>query len=152
MSKRSFREIWLKPEVWPLIGSIGIAIGVCGAQMANKISQPGMTFSKSARKGGIFAQFEDIDEVKPALDTFFKSKSYSIFGSESEILDNNRTDDGIADQIFAVVDDVVDDVIDVVKDKVIEFVLDEAEEKLLEKGAELATQLKEIVSSSPTVA
>ena len=73
-----------------MIGSMVVALGVCGASLANKISQPGMVFSKSARKGGIFTQFEGIDEVQPALSSWTKSKSQSIFESTQDIYNTNR--------------------------------------------------------------
>ncbi len=85
-----FRKVWIKPEVYPLIGSMVAAIGVCGAALANKISQPGMTFSKAARAGGIHAQLEGIDEVRPMW-SGSKKYSASIFSSSHEIMENKLT-------------------------------------------------------------
>lgn len=84
-----FRKTWIKPEVYPLIGSMVVALGVCGTALANKISQPGLTFSKSARKGGIHAQLEGIDEVRPMW-SGSKNYSSSIFTESKEIQDTNR--------------------------------------------------------------
>lgn len=85
----AFRKTWIKPEVYPLIGSMAAALGVCGVALANKISQPGMTFSKSARAAGIEAQLEGIDEVKPMWSSF-KHYSASIFEKSHHIMDNKR--------------------------------------------------------------
>eukprot|EP00171_Calliarthron_tuberculosum_P016383 IDg16383t1 len=84
-----FRKTWIKPEVYPLIGSMVVALGVCGSALVNKISQPGLTFSKAARKGGIQAQLEGIDEVKPMW-SGSKNYSASIFNDSKQIQETNR--------------------------------------------------------------
>ena len=85
----AFRKNWIKPEVYPLIGSMVAAFGVCSFALASKISQPGMTFNKAARKGGIEMQLEGIDEVKPMW-SGMKEYSSSIFEKSHDILENKR--------------------------------------------------------------
>ncbi len=166
-----FRKTWVKPEVYPLIGSMVAALGVCGASIVNKLSQPTLTFNKSARKGGIFEQFEGIDEVTPGMANWSKSKSQSIFDSSTEIIQNKHehlvvptievvddaeeaTEEALAMVAEAVeeareaVVEAVAETVEAVKEKVEDVVPvaaeESAEEKLLEKGAELVAELKSV--------
>lgn len=173
-----FRKVWIKPEVYPLIGSMVVAVGVCGAALTNKISQPGLIFSKSARKAGIQAQLEGIDEVKPLWSSSINYSS-SIFDNSTEIRDNNRqpsvtTLAESAAEVLQVAEEAVEDAAETVveavhaaadaiedmheqaeqrvEDAITELVVAHAEEELLEKGAALAAQLKKISPEPPSAA
>lgn len=158
-----FRKQWIKPEVYPLIGSMVFAIGVCGASLANKISQPTLTFSKSARKGGIFTQFEGVDEVTPGMATWSKSKSHSIFDSSYEILENKKEHwevpkieviveevEEAAEEAIAAIEEAVSDVIEdagevvaAVKEAVeekVEAIEDKIEDKILDIAVDRAEE------------
>lgn len=140
-----------------MIGSMGVAVGVCTYALANKISQPGMTFSRAARKGGIHAQFEGIDEVKPMWSDS-KNFSESIFNKSHTIMDNKRAAPPViveskGEEVVEIIKEVptaVQPVANVVVAAVEEAVVEPAaEEKLLEKGAALAAELKQVNPDPP---
>lgn len=85
-----FRKIWLKPEVYPLIGSMVAALGVCGAAMLNKATDPTVTWNKQKRSDGAPAQIEDVDEVVPMWASA-KGSSIRIFGKENPIMQNKKS-------------------------------------------------------------
>lgn len=145
-----------------MIGSMGVAIGVCTYALANKISQPGMTFSKAARKGGIHAQYEGVDEVKPMWSNS-KKWSESIFEKSNTITENKRAAPPVplqskAEDVVEIIKEApaaeepaaAESAVDVVVAAVEEAVVDSsAEDKLLEKGAALAAELKQIKPDPP---
>lgn len=83
----SFRKVWLKPEVYPLIGSMVVAVGVCTTALVNKARDPSVTWNKSKRSEGIEAQLDGVDEIVP-LWSSAKSSSIRIFGGGNPIMDN----------------------------------------------------------------
>lgn len=78
-----FRKHWIKPEVYPLIGAMGAALGVCAVALINKARDPTCTWSKSKRKGEVDV-FSTMDEVVP-LWSSSKTGSTSIFGKDTSI-------------------------------------------------------------------
>lgn len=64
-------------------------MGVCGAALINKASDPSVTWNKSKRISGVEAQLEGVDEVVPMWSSS-KSSSTRIFGKENPILDSKK--------------------------------------------------------------
>lgn len=85
----AFRKTWIKPEVYPLIGSMAAAVLVCGAAMTNKIRDPTVTWNKSKRAGGTSAVIEDIDEVVPMWSRA-KNSSTEIFSKATYVMDSKH--------------------------------------------------------------
>ncbi|KAK6930867.1 NADH-ubiquinone reductase complex 1 MLRQ subunit [Dillenia turbinata] len=45
---------WLKPEVYPLFASVGVAVGICGMQLVRNITtNPEVRVTKEHRAAGI---------------------------------------------------------------------------------------------------
>lgn len=84
-----FRKVWLKPEVYPLIGSMVVAIGVCTTALVNKARDPSVIWEKSKRKGQTEV-FDGVDEVVP-LWSSSKKNSSRIFASENAIMEAKKT-------------------------------------------------------------
>lgn len=76
----SFRKTWIRPEVYPLLGAMGAAIGICGLSLYNKTRDSIITWDKSKR--GNEEYFGTVDEFVP-FGNRFKSGSARIFGSEN---------------------------------------------------------------------
>lgn len=75
-----FRKTWLKPEVYPLIGAMGAALGICGLSIYNKTRDTIITWDKSKR--GNMDYLGTVDEFVP-FGNSIKSGSARIFGSEN---------------------------------------------------------------------
>ncbi|KAI0565966.1 hypothetical protein FGB62_13g148 [Gracilaria domingensis] len=80
-----FRKVWLKPEVYPLIGAMAAALGVMTASLINKARHPTVAWNKGRRGTGSLV--DDVDEVVP-LWSDSKKNSTSIFGADSSIIDS----------------------------------------------------------------
>lgn len=81
------RKIWVKPEVYPLIGAMGLAVGGATFAMISKVKRdPFFTFNK-AHRSGTEDVFASVDEVRP-FGAPAKSGSIRIFGKENEIMSN----------------------------------------------------------------
>lgn len=86
-----YRKYWIKPEVYPLIGSMAAALGVCGAALLNKARDPSVTWNKTKRSGGVEAQLENVDEIVPMW-SYSKESAIRIFGKKegNPILANKK--------------------------------------------------------------
>lgn len=82
-----FRKHWIKPEVYPLLGAMGAALGVCAAALINKARDPTVGWNKSKRGEGQDALLEGIDEVVPLWSTSSKN-STRIFGHDKSIIES----------------------------------------------------------------
>ncbi|CAN8071635.1 unnamed protein product [Agarophyton chilense] len=82
-----FRKVWLKPEVYPLVGAMGAALGVMAVALVNKARSPNVAWNKSKRGSGTL--YDDIDEVVPLWNDS-KNNSTSIFQASSGIRDSKR--------------------------------------------------------------
>lgn len=80
-----FRKHWIRPEVYPLIGAMAAALGVCSAAIINKVRDPGVGWNKAKRKGGDL--LDDVEEIVP-LWSSSKHNSARIFGSDKTIMDS----------------------------------------------------------------
>ncbi|XP_057431961.1 uncharacterized protein LOC130724694 [Lotus japonicus] len=51
---------WIRPEVFPLFATVGIAVGICGMQLVRNIStNPEVRVTKQNRAAGILDNFEE---------------------------------------------------------------------------------------------
>ena len=85
-----FRKHWIKPEVYPLLGAMGAALGVCAAALINKARDPTVGWNKSKRGEGQSALLEGIDEVVP-LWSKSSENSTRIFGHDQTIRESKYT-------------------------------------------------------------
>lgn len=83
----TFRQRWLKPEVYPLIGAMAAAIGVCSAALINKARDPSVTWNKAKRTGG---DLIDADEENLPMWHYAKNNSARIFSRENVITDYHK--------------------------------------------------------------
>lgn len=90
----TFRKVWLLPEVYPLIGAMGVATGLAGFAIYNKANDSIVTWNKNKRTNADY--FDNIDEYVP-VGAVFKSNSSRIFSSENVIYASNNR--GIAKAI-----------------------------------------------------
>lgn len=79
-----FRNTWLKPEVYPLVGAMTAALGVCGYAIFNKTRCTTVAWNKNRRITD--ANLTAKDEVVPVL-TAVRGKSTSIFESDRAIFE-----------------------------------------------------------------
>ncbi|KAE8716592.1 mitotic spindle checkpoint protein MAD2-like [Hibiscus syriacus] len=51
---------WLRPEVYPLFASVGVAVGICAIQLVRNITtNPEVRVTKENRAAGILENFEE---------------------------------------------------------------------------------------------
>ncbi|MED6203912.1 hypothetical protein PIB30_004041 [Stylosanthes scabra] len=79
---------WLKPEVYPLFASVGVAVGICAMQLVRNITtNPEVRVLKEKRSAGILENFEEGEkysqhsvrkfvrnrtpEIMPSINKFF---------------------------------------------------------------------------------
>lgn len=81
----SIRARWVKPEVFPLIGAMAVAVSFSGIAIYNQTRNTIVTFNKSRRKNdaGLTTQ----DELVP-ISSAMRGKSTSIFGDDRSIFKN----------------------------------------------------------------
>ncbi|XP_010556171.1 PREDICTED: uncharacterized protein LOC104825524 [Tarenaya hassleriana] len=74
---------WIRPEVYPLFASVGVAVGICGMQLVRNIcSNPEVRVTKENRAAGILENFEEGEKYKEhRLRKFVRSKSPEIMPS-----------------------------------------------------------------------
>lgn len=97
-----FRKHWIKPEVYPLIGSMAAALGVCGAAMLNKVRDPSVTWNKTKRGAGLVEQLDGVDEIVPMWSSS-KNSSIRIFGGENPVRDMKTQHTALPEPITIVV-------------------------------------------------
>ncbi|KAK1294808.1 hypothetical protein QJS10_CPA16g00241 [Acorus calamus] len=81
---------WLRPEVYPLFATVGLAVGICGMQLIRNIStNPEVRVTKANRTAGVLENFEEgeryaqhglrkflrtqVPEVMPSINKFFSN-------------------------------------------------------------------------------
>lgn len=96
-----FRKHWIKPEVYPLIGSMAAALGVCGTVMLSKARDPTIGWNKSKRKSDLY---QDVEEVVPLWSTA-KNNSTRIFGSSREIMETKKSFTELPDPVTVKIGD-----------------------------------------------
>ncbi|KAI5569132.1 hypothetical protein POPTR_012G074900v4 [Populus trichocarpa] len=51
---------WLRPEVYPLFAAVGVAVGICGFQLARNICiNPEVRVTKQNRAAGVLDNFSE---------------------------------------------------------------------------------------------
>ncbi|GAB4855588.1 hypothetical protein Ancab_024211 [Ancistrocladus abbreviatus] len=74
---------WLRPEVYPLIAAVGVAVGICGLQLVRNITiNPEVRVNKEKRAAGVLENFEEAEKYKEhALRKFVRNKRPEIMAS-----------------------------------------------------------------------
>ncbi|CAI0426103.1 unnamed protein product, partial [Linum tenue] len=67
---------WIRPEVFPLFATIGVAVGICGMQLVRNITgNPEVRVTKENRAAGILDNHEEGEKYKEhALRKFVRTK------------------------------------------------------------------------------
>ncbi|KAJ4749038.1 B12D protein [Rhynchospora pubera] len=56
---------WLRPEVYPLFASVGVAVGICGMQLTRNITgNPDVRVTKEKRGAGVLDNFAEGQKYK----------------------------------------------------------------------------------------
>ncbi|CAK7329002.1 unnamed protein product [Dovyalis caffra] len=74
---------WLRPEVYPLFAAVGLAIGICGFQLARNICiNPEVRVTKQNRAAGVLDNFSEGEKYSQhGLRKFSRNKSHEIMPS-----------------------------------------------------------------------
>ncbi|WCJ36019.1 B12D protein [Euphorbia peplus] len=81
---------WIRPEVYPLFASVGVAVGICGFQLVRNLCiNPEVRITKQNRTAGVLDNFAEgrqysehfvrryvrnkSPEIMPSLNNFFTS-------------------------------------------------------------------------------
>ncbi|KAF6001408.1 hypothetical protein CCYA_CCYA13G3614 [Cyanidiococcus yangmingshanensis] len=87
----SFRRTWLKTEVMPLLGAVGLGVVVAVYHFSRKVlNSPNITFNRQDRSFGGAARYNQLDQTKVERDqhglmSFAIDKSESIFHDDRRI-------------------------------------------------------------------
>lgn len=100
----TFRKHWVRPEIYPLVGSLVGALGIGGYALFNKATDPTIPWNKVKRGQSIDAQLEGIEEVIPMWSTS-SMRSIRIFTSANDIRDNKRAHNDFQDTFVVKVGD-----------------------------------------------
>ncbi|KAL3624197.1 hypothetical protein CASFOL_026505 [Castilleja foliolosa] len=93
MASSTTLKRWLRPEVYPLFATVGLAVGICGMQLIRNIStNPEVRVTKENRAAGILDNFAEGEkysqhalrkyvrnkspEIMPAINSFFSDPEY----------------------------------------------------------------------------
>ncbi|KAL1289855.1 hypothetical protein HN51_058233 [Arachis hypogaea] len=74
---------WLKPEVYPLFASVGVAVGICAMQLVRNITtNPEVRVLKEKRSAGILENFEEGEKYSQhTVRKFVRNKTPQIMPS-----------------------------------------------------------------------
>ncbi|RDX69346.1 hypothetical protein CR513_51547 [Mucuna pruriens] len=74
---------WLRPEVYPLFASVGVAVGICGMQLVRNITtNPEVRVTKQNRTAGILENFSEGEKYSQhSLRKYVRNKSPQIMPS-----------------------------------------------------------------------
>ncbi|KAG4975404.1 hypothetical protein AAZX31_11G252200 [Glycine max] len=74
---------WLKPEVYPLFASVGVAVGICGMQLVRNITtNPEVRVTKQNRTAGILENFAEGEKYSQhSLRKYVRGKQPQIMPS-----------------------------------------------------------------------
>lgn len=159
-----FRKHWIKPEVYPLLGAMGAALGVCAAALINKARDPTIGWNKSKRSEGQDALLEGVDEVVPLWSKSSKN-STRIFGHDKSIVESKfkhttipeiavvkaeEAEEEEEEEADSIAEEVAEELTVAVSTPVVE-IIDEAPEKI-EAAVEAATHsIQETANSAKEV-
>ncbi|KAJ8544957.1 hypothetical protein K7X08_017540 [Anisodus acutangulus] len=105
---------WLRPEVYPLFGAVGVAVGICGFQLVRNICiNPEVRVTKENRGAGVLENFSEGEKyAEHALRKFVRNRPYYPClrpcspSSQSQNLDHNRPffSDSLSDTNVNIID------------------------------------------------
>ncbi|XP_023545968.1 uncharacterized protein LOC111805233 [Cucurbita pepo subsp. pepo] len=74
---------WLKPEVYPLFATVGVAVGICGMQLVRNITtNPEVRVTKQRRAAGVLDNFEEGEKyAEHGLRKFLRTRPPQIMPS-----------------------------------------------------------------------
>ncbi|XP_004502329.1 uncharacterized protein [Cicer arietinum] len=74
---------WIRPEVFPLFASVGVAVGICGMQLVRNITgNPDVRVTKQNRAAGVLDNFSEGEKYSQhTLRKFVRNKSSQIMPS-----------------------------------------------------------------------
>ncbi|RWR77565.1 NADH-ubiquinone reductase complex 1 MLRQ subunit-like protein [Cinnamomum micranthum f. kanehirae] len=74
---------WLRPEVYPLFAAVGLAVGICGMQLArNILINPEVRVNKENRAAGILENFSEGEKyAEHGLRKFVRNRAPEIMPS-----------------------------------------------------------------------
>nr|XP_010907762.1 uncharacterized protein LOC105034337 [Elaeis guineensis] len=74
---------WLKPEVYPLLAAVGVAVGMCGMQLVRNITtNPEVRVTKQNRAAGVLDNFAEGEKyAEHGLRKFLRNKAPEIMPS-----------------------------------------------------------------------
>ncbi|KAA3483297.1 Uncharacterized protein F383_19724 [Gossypium arboreum] len=74
---------WLKPEVYPLFASVGVAVGICAMQLVRNITtNPEVRVTKENRAAGVLNNFEEGEKyAEHGLRKFVRNRQPQIMPS-----------------------------------------------------------------------
>ncbi|XP_051121095.1 uncharacterized protein LOC127244560 [Andrographis paniculata] len=93
MASASSYKRWIRPEVFPLFASVGVAIGICGMQLVRNICiNPEVRVTKEHRAAGVLDNHAEGErysehalrkyvrnrapEIMPSINSFFADPKY----------------------------------------------------------------------------
>lgn len=100
----NFRKHWVRPEIYPLIGSLVGALGIGGYALFNKATDPTIPWNKVKRGQSIDSQLEGIEEILPMWSTS-RMGSIRVFTSANDIRDNKHAYNDFQDTFVVKVGD-----------------------------------------------
>ncbi|XP_071735040.1 uncharacterized protein [Rutidosis leptorrhynchoides] len=83
MASSSTFKRWLRPEVYPLFVTMGLAVGICGMQLIRNITgNPEVRVTKENRTAGILDNFVEGEKyAEHTVRKFVRNKSPQIMPS-----------------------------------------------------------------------
>lgn len=71
---------WLRPEVYPLFATLGLAVGICGFQLVRNITgNPEVRVAKENRKAGVLENFKEGEKyAEHSLRKFVRNRAPEI--------------------------------------------------------------------------
>ncbi|MED6195196.1 hypothetical protein PIB30_035716 [Stylosanthes scabra] len=74
---------WLRPEVYPLFASVGVAVGICAMQLVRNITtNPEVRVMKEKRSAGVLENFEEGEKYSQhSVRKFVRNKTPQIMPS-----------------------------------------------------------------------
>ncbi|KAJ6430330.1 hypothetical protein OIU84_021684 [Salix udensis] len=78
---------WIRPEVFPLFASVGVAVGICAMQLVRNISSnPDVRVTKENRAAGVLDNFKEGEKyAEHGLRKFVRNKTPQIMPSINDI-------------------------------------------------------------------
>ncbi|KAK4786173.1 hypothetical protein SAY86_002862 [Trapa natans] len=83
---------WLRPEVYPLFGAVGVAVGICGMQLVRNIcTNPEVRVTKENRAAGVLNNFEEGEKYSQhSVRKFVRNRPTQIMPSINGFFSNPK--------------------------------------------------------------